>query len=56
MCVEAFLPLTDGLLIKSWGHTDNGVTLTDVMCCFHNRNAELDVYLLSEVLEKEKKP
>lgn len=32
MCVEAFLPLTDGLLIKSWGHTDNGVTLTDVTC------------------------
>lgn len=32
MCVEIFLPLTGGLLIKSWGHTDNGVTCTDVTC------------------------
>lgn len=37
MCVEGFLPLTDGLLIKSWGHTDNGVTCTDVTCAYFTK-------------------
>lgn len=32
MCVEVFLPLTDELLIRSWDHTDDGVTCTDVTC------------------------
>lgn len=32
MHVEVFLPLTDGLLIKSWGHTDNGITCANVKC------------------------
>ena len=30
MHVEVFLPLTDGLLITSWGHADNDITCANV--------------------------
>lgn len=32
VCVEVFLPLTNGLLIKSWDHTNNGITYANVKC------------------------
>lgn len=32
MVVEVFLPLTNGLLIKSWDHTNSGITHASVKC------------------------
>lgn len=32
MPVEVVLPLVDGLLIRSWGHTDSGITSATVKC------------------------